>query len=153
MDGTTAGLDDKTGMMGLIRDLLRPYRGSLAVILLAMLVQSTMTLAAPWPLKIVLDNVVVSKKLDPWMAALLKPFLVHGHRIHLAEVAALAVVLIALLNAAASYTPLITLLRASGSGWPTICACGLTTICNIFRFATMTRTNPACCSAPLPPTC
>ena len=44
------------GMMPLIRELLRPYRGSLAVILVAMLVQSTMTLAAPWPLKIVIDN-------------------------------------------------------------------------------------------------
>ena len=31
------------GMMPLIRELLRPYRGSLAVILVAMLVQSTMT--------------------------------------------------------------------------------------------------------------
>jgi ABC-type multidrug transport system fused ATPase/permease subunit len=103
MDGAAAGSDDKNGMMGLIRELLRPYRRSLAVILLAMLVQSTMTLAAPWPLKIVLDNVVVSKKLNPWMADLLRPLLVHGHRIHLAELAALAVVLIALLNAAASY--------------------------------------------------
>ena len=53
------------GMMGLIRELLRPYRGSLAMILVAMLVQSTMTLAAPWPLKIVIDNVVVGRKLDP----------------------------------------------------------------------------------------
>ena len=56
MDGAAAESNDKKGMMGLIRELLRPYRGSLAVILAAMLVQSTMTLAAPWPLKIVLDN-------------------------------------------------------------------------------------------------
>ena len=62
-----------SGMMGLIRELLRPYRGSLAVILIAMLVQSTMTLAAPWPLKIVIDNVVVGRKLDPWLAGVLKP--------------------------------------------------------------------------------
>jgi ABC-type multidrug transport system fused ATPase/permease subunit len=103
MDGATAEIEDKKGMMGLIRELLRPYRSSLVVILLAMLVQSTMTLAAPWPLKIVLDNVVVSKKLSPWMAELLKPLLVHGHRIHLAELAGLAVVLIAVLNATASY--------------------------------------------------
>jgi ABC-type multidrug transport system fused ATPase/permease subunit len=103
MDGAAVGSNDQKGMMGLIRELLRPYRGSLAVILVAMLVQSTMTLAAPWPLKIVLDNVVVSKKLTPWMADFLRPLLVHGHRVHLAEVAALAVVLIALLNAAASY--------------------------------------------------
>jgi ABC-type multidrug transport system fused ATPase/permease subunit len=94
---------ERRGMMGLIRELLRPYRGSLAVILVAMLVQSVMTLAAPWPLKIVLDNVIVARKLDPWMATLLKPLLTHGHRVHLAMLAAGTVVTIAILNAAASY--------------------------------------------------
>ncbi len=97
--------DDKgPGMSGLIRELLRPYRSSLAVILVAMLVQSTMTLAAPWPLKIVIDNVVVGRKLDPWLAHLIEPVLAHAHRAHLAEIAALAVILIAVLNAIASYT-------------------------------------------------
>jgi ABC-type multidrug transport system fused ATPase/permease subunit len=91
------------GMMVLIRELLRPYRGSLAMILVAMLVQSTMTLAAPWPLKIVIDNVVVGRKLDPWLAHLIEPVLAHAHRAHLAEIAALAVILIAIFNAVASY--------------------------------------------------
>src|SRR6202020_1318183 len=90
-------------MSGLIRELLRPYRGSLAIILVAMLVQSTMTLAAPWPLKIVIDNVVVGRKLDRWLAHLIEPVLAHAHRAHLAEIAALAVILIAILNAAGSY--------------------------------------------------
>jgi ABC-type multidrug transport system fused ATPase/permease subunit len=91
------------GMMTLIRELLRPYRGSLLIILAAMLVQSTMTLAAPWPLKIILDNVVGDHKPAPWFGALLKPLLAHGHRMHLAALAAMAVVCIALLNAGASY--------------------------------------------------
>ena len=91
------------GMMPLIRELLRPYRGSLIIILLAMLVQSTMTLAAPWPLKVILDNVVGDHKPAPWFGSLLKPLLAHGHRMHLAALAALAVVCIAILNAAASY--------------------------------------------------
>jgi ABC-type multidrug transport system fused ATPase/permease subunit len=96
--------DEKSqGMMVLIRELLRPYRGSLAMILVAMLVQSTMTLAAPWPLKIVIDNVVVGRKLDPWLAHLIQPVLLHAHRAHLAEIAALAVILIAVFNAVASY--------------------------------------------------
>ena len=96
--------DEKSqGMMVLIRELLRPYRGSLAMILVAMLVQSTMTLAAPWPLKIVIDNVVVGRKLDPWLAHLIEPVLAHAHRAHLAEIAALAVILIAIFNAVASY--------------------------------------------------
>jgi ABC-type multidrug transport system fused ATPase/permease subunit len=91
------------GMMPLIRGLLRPYRSSLAIILVAMLVQSTMTLAAPWPLKIIIDNVVVGRKLDPWLGHLIRPFLAHAHRDHLAEIAALAVILIAILNATGSY--------------------------------------------------
>jgi len=97
------GDENDPGMMPLIRGLLRPYQGSLAIILVAMLVQSTMTLAAPWPLKIIIDNVVVGRKLDPWIAGLLKPLLAHGHRSHLAEIAALAVILIAVFNAAGSY--------------------------------------------------
>jgi ABC-type multidrug transport system fused ATPase/permease subunit len=97
------GEEKGQGMMVLIRELLRPYRGSLIVILVAMLVQSTMTLAAPWPLKIVIDNVVVGRKLDPWLAHLIEPVLAHAHRAHLAEIAALAVILIAIFNAVASY--------------------------------------------------
>ena len=91
------------GMVRLIRELLRPYRGSLVIILLAMMMQSLMTLAAPWPLKIILDNVIVGHKLDPWLARLLKPALTHGHHAHLAEGAALAVIMIAIINAIASY--------------------------------------------------
>src|SRR5271167_558161 len=97
------GPEERAGMMGLIRELLRPYRGSLAIILAAMIVQSAMTLAAPWPLKIILDNVVVGRRLDSWMARLLQPLLTHGHRVHLAMLAALAVVCIAIFVAVASY--------------------------------------------------
>src|ERR1700733_3912507 len=106
MDDIATPLEDpeeRAGMMGLIRELLRPYRGSLAIILAAMVVQSAMTLAAPWPLKIILDNVVVGRRLDPWMARLLNPLLPPRHREHLAMLAAVAVVLIAVFNALASY--------------------------------------------------
>jgi subfamily B ATP-binding cassette protein MsbA len=106
MDGVATQLEDTDngpGMMGLIRELLRPYRGSLAIILTAMIVQSAMTLAAPWPLKIILDNVILGRKLSPWMNHFLAPVLTHGHRVHIAAVAAVAVVIIALFNALASY--------------------------------------------------
>src|SRR3984885_6183377 len=106
MDGVATQQEDDDkgpGMMGLIRELLRPYRGSLAIILTAMIVQSAMTLAAPWPLKIILDNVILGRKLSPWMNHFLAPVLTHGHRVHIAAVAAVAVVVIALLNALASY--------------------------------------------------
>src|ERR1700688_3748289 len=129
-------------MMVLIRELLRPYRGSLAMILVAMLVQSTMTLAAPWPLKIVIDNVVVGRKLDPWLAGLLKPLLTHAHRLHLAVAAGIAVVVIAVLNSAASYLPTSSPGRVD-SGWPTTCVCGPTIISSICRCATTIPTSPA----------
>ena len=106
MDGVATPQEDDNkgpGMMGLIRELLRPYRGSLVIILTAMIVQSAMTLAAPWPLKIILDNVILGRKLTPWMDGWLRPMLTHGHRVHLAVLAAVAVVLIALFNALASY--------------------------------------------------
>ena len=60
-------------MFGLIRTLVRPYRGTLAVILSAMVVQTAMSVAGPWPLKVVLDNVVGTHKLPPWLDALLHP--------------------------------------------------------------------------------
>jgi subfamily B ATP-binding cassette protein MsbA len=47
-----------TGERSLIAGLLRPYRGWLAIILLATGAETAASLAAPWPLKIVLDNVI-----------------------------------------------------------------------------------------------
>ena len=52
-------------MATLIRDLIRPYRGTLVVVLLAMLVETAMSLVGPWPLKIVIDNVIGAHKLPP----------------------------------------------------------------------------------------
>jgi subfamily B ATP-binding cassette protein MsbA len=37
------------------------------VILLAMLVETVASLAGPWPLKIIIDNVVGSHKMSPWL--------------------------------------------------------------------------------------
>ena len=53
--------------VGLILDLVRPYRGWLAIVLGAMLVETAMSLAAPWPLKVVIDSVVGGHKLPTWL--------------------------------------------------------------------------------------
>src|SRR5580698_26445 len=53
-------------MSRLIRQLIRPYRGTLLLILIAMTVETLMSLAGPWPLKIILDNVVGSHHLPGW---------------------------------------------------------------------------------------
>jgi ABC-type multidrug transport system fused ATPase/permease subunit len=52
-------------LISLIRNLIRPYQGTLFIILMAMLIQTAMSVAGPWPLKIVLDNVLGSHPLAP----------------------------------------------------------------------------------------
>jgi ABC-type multidrug transport system fused ATPase/permease subunit len=90
-------------MFSLIASLLRPYRWNLAAILAAMLMQTAMSVAAPWPLKVILDNVVGVHHLPPRIAALLQPFLSEGNKMSIAVAAAIATIVIALLGAIASY--------------------------------------------------
>src|SRR6516225_9592899 len=95
-------VDTRTsGKMQLVAELLRPYRGWLIIILLAMLVETAMSLAAPWPLKVILDNVIGTHKAPEWLA----PFrsMLGEHKMALAALAGIATVLIAFLGAVASY--------------------------------------------------
>jgi ABC-type multidrug transport system fused ATPase/permease subunit len=87
----------------LILSLVRPYRGTLFLILLAMLVQTVTSVAAPWPLKIILDNVVGSHKLPHWLDDILRPLLSGSGKMQIAVAAAIATVVIAVLGALASY--------------------------------------------------
>jgi ABC-type multidrug transport system fused ATPase/permease subunit len=90
-------------MLQFIQGLIRPYRSTLVFILLAMLVETAMSLAAPWPLKIILDNVVGEHKLSPWLRHLIGDLVGRDSRMHVAGLAALVFVLIAALGAIASY--------------------------------------------------
>ena len=90
-------------MFGLILWLVRPYRGTLIVILLAMLVQTAMSVAGPWPLKIILDNVVGSHKLRALAGRSAEPDFKGGSKMQIAAAAAIAAVVIAVLGAVASY--------------------------------------------------
>jgi ABC-type multidrug transport system fused ATPase/permease subunit len=90
-------------MLRFIGSLIRPYRRTLVVIFLAMLVETVMSLATPWPLKIILDNVIGSHKLAPWLHHLIGPMLENGSRLQVAFLAAVAFVLIAALQSIASY--------------------------------------------------
>ncbi len=90
-------------MFRLIRDLIRPYRGTLVIILAAMMVETAMSLAAPWPLKVIIDNVVGSHKLPHWLDQLVRPMLEGGGKLKVAGLAALAVIVIALLDSLATY--------------------------------------------------
>ncbi len=90
-------------MTTLIRELIRPYRGTLLIILLAMLMETAMSLAGPWPLKIIIDNVIGSHKLPHSLDEMIRPMLEQNNRLRVAALAAAAFVLIALLGAVASY--------------------------------------------------
>src|SRR5713101_3203881 len=97
-DGKLTGGD----MVRLVARLLRPYRGWAAIILLATLIETAMSLAAPWPLKIILDNVLGGHKPPHWLHHVAKWMPSHSV-IRIAAVAAIASVIIAALGALASY--------------------------------------------------
>jgi len=86
----------------LIAELLRPYRGWLAIVLLATAIETAMGLAAPWPLKIVLDNVIGLHEPPAWLRDIASWMPGHG-TMRIAAAAALGGVIIAVLGAIASY--------------------------------------------------
>jgi ABC-type multidrug transport system fused ATPase/permease subunit len=86
-----------------IQSLVRPYRGSLAIILAAMVLQTGASVAGPWPLKVILDNVAGSHKLPHWLDHLMAPLLTGTGKMQIAAAAAMAFVLIAVVASVASY--------------------------------------------------
>ncbi|MGY4652591.1 ABC transporter ATP-binding protein [Mycobacterium sp. URHB0021] len=89
-------------MPPLLRDLLRPYRRILAIILAATLVQMVMGLAVPWPLKVILDNVVGDHPPPQWIAWLF-PMVGGSTKYHIAAAAGVATVAIAAVSGVAFY--------------------------------------------------
>jgi ATP-binding cassette, subfamily B, bacterial len=82
--------------------LLKPYSGSLAVALAAVLGEGLTGLLEPWPLKLVFDSISGTKPLPRWFRHL--PFLTgHTDKIAILKIAALAVLLIAVIEAICSY--------------------------------------------------
>ncbi len=80
--------------------LVRPYWKWLTIVLIAMVLETAMSLAAPWPLKIVLDSVFGSEPVPGWLA-----WLGGGSpdRMALLNVAVAGTVAIALLQAGSAY--------------------------------------------------
>jgi ABC-type multidrug transport system fused ATPase/permease subunit len=54
-------------MSRLVLELTRPYRGWLTIVFVAMLVEIGTGLAAPWPLKLVLDDALGNHHLPDWL--------------------------------------------------------------------------------------
>ena len=72
------------------------------IILAAMLVQMAASLAAPWPLKVILDNVVGNHGTPQWINWLL-PILGGATKAHIAAAAGIVTVVIAVATGAAMY--------------------------------------------------
>ncbi len=83
--------------------LLRPHAKGLALGIAAVLVGGAANLAEPWPLKIVLDNVLKSKSAHGWLSQLI--FSTAGtDKVAVLKFAALAVLVIAAVGAVCNYT-------------------------------------------------
>jgi ABC-type multidrug transport system fused ATPase/permease subunit len=89
-------------MFALIRELVRPFTGWLIIVFIAMLIETAMSLASPWPLKIVIDSVLGSHPLPDWLRGL-KDLWVGESKMGLALLAGAGVVLIAVIGAIATY--------------------------------------------------
>ena len=91
-----------TRTSGLVRQLIGPYKVWVLVVFAAMLVETAMSLAAPWPLKIVLDNALGHHPLPEWLRWI-HEFGIDRSTMGLALFAGIATILIAAIDAVASY--------------------------------------------------
>jgi ABC-type multidrug transport system fused ATPase/permease subunit len=89
-------------MSRLVLELVRPYRGWLAIVFAAMLVEIGTTLAAPWPLKLVIDDALGSHHLPQWLAWA-HDYGFGRHTLGVALFAGAATLVIAILGAIATY--------------------------------------------------
>jgi subfamily B ATP-binding cassette protein MsbA len=85
-----------------IADLLRPHYKMLAVGFLAVVGEGIANLLEPWPLKVVLDNVLKSRPMQGWLNTWIASW-VGQDKLAVLEFAAFAVLAIAVVGAACSY--------------------------------------------------
>jgi len=89
-------------MSRLVLALVRPYHGWLLIVFVAMLVEIAMSLAAPWPLKLVLDDALANHHLPGWLAWA-HDYGIGRHTMGVALFAGLATLVIAAIGAVATY--------------------------------------------------
>jgi len=105
MEPSDTASEKQTSFMGLILwaiSLSRPYKKLVVVILIAMLLETLIGLATPWPLKIIIDNVVGHHAL-PGALAWMDTFFPAEKKIQLAAVAALSFIAITAIGAFAGF--------------------------------------------------
>src|SRR5262245_40919995 len=85
-----------------LQRLLKPHIGSLSVAGVAVLLEQAATLAEPWPLKVVVDDVLTSKSTRTWFGSQIVAA-AGGDRYLILKWAAVSVVIIAFLGAICTY--------------------------------------------------
>src|SRR5215467_11295984 len=93
---------ERTRIAPLVWALLRPYRAWLVIVLAAMMVEVAMSLAAPWPLKLVLDDALGHHHLPKWLEWA-HTYGFERNTLGVALFAGVATVVIALIAAGATY--------------------------------------------------
>lgn len=82
--------------------LARPYGGWVAIILSAMVLETVISLATPWPLKIIIDNVISHRPLPNWLQWM--DDLIKGtNSLQLAAVAAVSFIVITIIGSFSGY--------------------------------------------------
>ncbi len=89
-------------MLPFVLELVRPYHGWLLIVFAAMMVEIAMSLAAPWPLKLVLDDALGNHHLPAW-AVWAHDMGIGRHTMGVAIFAGLATLVIAIVSAIATY--------------------------------------------------
>jgi subfamily B ATP-binding cassette protein MsbA len=86
-----------------LSNLLRPYWPAIGLALIAVLGETASDLAQPWPLKVVLDYVLQSKRMPAWLASIVHRVAGTG-QIAILDVAVAAVAIIAFVGAVSTYS-------------------------------------------------
>src|SRR3954462_15848205 len=85
-----------------IRSLLKPHSKALTIGMLAVIGEGIANLLEPWPLKLVLDNVLKSRPMEGWLNQLILST-IGDDKLAILNFAALAVLTVALFGALCSY--------------------------------------------------
>jgi ATP-binding cassette subfamily B protein len=111
---TKSSLSDRPGSG--IAHLIRPYWQALTLAFIAVLGETLSDVLEPWPIKIVIDNILQTKKLHGWLGGFVSGMFGHD-KLAILNFALAAVVGIAVVGAVSSYTE--KYLTTSVSQWVT----------------------------------
>lgn len=85
-----------------VASLFRAHRNGLIIAFVAVLGETLTDVLQPWPIKIIVDNILQDKKLPPWLGAIVSGYFGHN-KLSILNFAVAAVAAIAVVGAISSY--------------------------------------------------